>query len=234
MEGRVRPSDRRWWPIETRWPSSRWSSREIAALLRNTCSITMLQGSGKINVVPPEAQAQVDCRLLPDQDHSAFLREFATALNDADIKVETIIDFTPAVSPTDNLLYNAIVSGHSPAFSGWQHCAVGRDGIHRQPLVPGSRHRVVRVRAISGARSRRVGCPRQQRAIVSRQRATRHADDARDRESGDQRGDAGCETLEERWVLDAGDQLEASLMHPAPLTFAVYVQRLASLYLIAK
>ena len=83
---------------------------EIAALLRNTCSITMLQGSGKINVVPPEAQAQVDCRLLPDQDHGAFLREFAVALNDADIKVETIIDFTPAVSSTDNLLYNAIVT----------------------------------------------------------------------------------------------------------------------------
>src|SRR4029077_15091517 len=40
----------------------------IAGLLRNTCSITMLQASNKINVVPPEAQAQVDCRLLPDQD----------------------------------------------------------------------------------------------------------------------------------------------------------------------
>lgn len=85
--------------------------RELAALLRNTCAITMLQASNKINVVPPEAQAQVDCRLLPDQDRAAFLREFTAVLNEPDIKVEQIIGFTPAVSSTDNPLYRAIVDG---------------------------------------------------------------------------------------------------------------------------
>ena len=80
----------------------------IAALLRNTCSITMLQASNKINVIPPEAQAQIDCRLLPDQDHAAFLREFAMAINDPTIAVDTIIAFTAAVSPTDGPLYRAI------------------------------------------------------------------------------------------------------------------------------
>ena len=80
-----------------------------AGLLRNTCSITMLQASNKINVVPPEAQAQVDCRLLPDQDRDAFLREFTAVINDPDIKIETIIGFSPAVSSTDNLLYRSIV-----------------------------------------------------------------------------------------------------------------------------
>jgi acetylornithine deacetylase/succinyl-diaminopimelate desuccinylase-like protein len=83
---------------------------EIAALLHNTCSITILQGSAKINVVPPEAQAQVDCRLLPDQDHEAFMREFAAAINDPDIKIERIIDFTPAVTATNTVLYDAIVA----------------------------------------------------------------------------------------------------------------------------
>jgi acetylornithine deacetylase/succinyl-diaminopimelate desuccinylase-like protein len=82
--------------------------RELAALLRNTCSITMLQASNKINVIPPEAQAQVDCRLLPDQDRVAFLREFTAVVNDPDIKIEQIIGFTPAVSSTDNQLYRAI------------------------------------------------------------------------------------------------------------------------------
>ncbi|MEO6526720.1 MAG: M20/M25/M40 family metallo-hydrolase [Gemmatimonadaceae bacterium] len=80
----------------------------LAALLRNTCTITMLQASTKINVVPPEAQAQVDCRLLPDQERVAFLREFTAVLNDPEIKVEQIIGFAPAVSPTDNPLYRAI------------------------------------------------------------------------------------------------------------------------------
>jgi acetylornithine deacetylase/succinyl-diaminopimelate desuccinylase-like protein len=82
---------------------------EIAALLRNTCSITRLEGSPKINVIPPEAQAQVDCRLLPDQDHEAFLREFVAAINDPEMKVERILDFTPAVSSTETPVYAAIV-----------------------------------------------------------------------------------------------------------------------------
>ncbi len=82
---------------------------EFAGLLRNTCSITMLQASPKINVIPPEAQAQVDCRLLPDQDHAAFLRELAAALNDPQIKIETVLDFTAAVSPSTTPLYQAIV-----------------------------------------------------------------------------------------------------------------------------
>jgi acetylornithine deacetylase/succinyl-diaminopimelate desuccinylase-like protein len=82
--------------------------QELAALLRNTCAITMLQASSKINVIPPEAQAQVDCRLLPDQDRAAFLGELASVVNDPDIKIEQIIGFTPAVSSTDTPLYRAI------------------------------------------------------------------------------------------------------------------------------
>ena len=81
----------------------------IAGLLRNTCSITMLQASNKINVIPPDAQAQVDCRLLPDQDRDAFLREFNAAINDPSITVETIIGFSAAVSSTDSPLYRSIV-----------------------------------------------------------------------------------------------------------------------------
>ena len=84
--------------------------RDLAALLRNTCTITMLQASNKINVVPPEAQAQVDCRLLPDQDLPAFLREFNAVINDPEIKVEQVLAFSPAVSSTDTPLYRAIVA----------------------------------------------------------------------------------------------------------------------------
>lgn len=81
---------------------------ELAALTRNTCSITMLQGSAKINVIPPEASAQLDCRLLPDQDVAEFKQELRGALNDPGIAIEQLLGFTPAVSPTDNLLYRTI------------------------------------------------------------------------------------------------------------------------------
>ncbi len=82
---------------------------ELAALTRNTCSITMLKGSEKINVVPAQAEAQIDCRLLPDQDREAFVRELRTVLDDSAIKLEPILAFTPAVSSTDTPVYQAIV-----------------------------------------------------------------------------------------------------------------------------
>jgi acetylornithine deacetylase/succinyl-diaminopimelate desuccinylase-like protein len=81
----------------------------LAALTRNTCSITMLEASNKINVIPPEATAQLDCRLLPDQDHAAFLKQLGDILDDPGIRIEQIMDFTPAVSSMDNALYRSMV-----------------------------------------------------------------------------------------------------------------------------
>lgn len=78
------------------------------ALLRNTCSITTLQGSAKINVVPAEAHAELDCRLLPDQDPEAFLQELTAIINDRNITIEKLMGFTPAVSRTDTPLFRAL------------------------------------------------------------------------------------------------------------------------------
>jgi acetylornithine deacetylase/succinyl-diaminopimelate desuccinylase-like protein len=78
------------------------------ALLRNTCSITRLSGSSKINVVPAEASAELDCRLLPDQNPQQFLVELSQIINDDQIFIEKIMGFTPATSRTDTPLYRAI------------------------------------------------------------------------------------------------------------------------------
>jgi acetylornithine deacetylase/succinyl-diaminopimelate desuccinylase-like protein len=82
---------------------------KLAALVRNTCSITMLQASNKVNVIPPEADAQLDCRLLQDQDPTAFVTDLASLIADPGIKIERILGFSPAVSSTDTPLYRAIV-----------------------------------------------------------------------------------------------------------------------------
>ncbi len=82
----------------------------LAALTRNTCSITVLTGSNKINVVPPEAKAQLDCRLLPDQDPQAFIRELTVVLADPAITIDQLMGFTPAVSSTNTPLYRAVAS----------------------------------------------------------------------------------------------------------------------------
>ena len=96
------------------------------ALLRNTCSITRLQGSGKINVVPAEASAELDCRLLPDQSPEEFLKELRHIINDENIAIEKIMGFTPATSRTDTPLFRAI-----------QKIAEERHGAQLVPTVAG-------------------------------------------------------------------------------------------------
>ena len=80
----------------------------LNALFRNTCSITRLGGSSKINVVPSEAYAELDCRLLPDQDPEAFVAELTTIIDDEKVKIERILGFTPAVSSTETELFELI------------------------------------------------------------------------------------------------------------------------------
>jgi len=79
------------------------------AITRNTCSITRLSGSNKINVIPTEAVAELDCRLLPDQDPDRFLQELQGIIDDDRIATSVILNFNPSVSSTDTALYRAIV-----------------------------------------------------------------------------------------------------------------------------
>ena len=76
-------------------------------LTRNTCAVTRLGGSDKINVVPTEAWAELDCRLLPDQDPEAFFAELDGILGD-DAGVETLMRFTPAQSSAETGLFRMI------------------------------------------------------------------------------------------------------------------------------
>ena len=90
----------------------------LHALTRNTCSITVLEGSGKINVVPPVAAAELDCRLLPDQDPDAFVAQLETIINDSKIRMEKIMGFSPAVSDSDTDIFRAIHALSQRHYSG--------------------------------------------------------------------------------------------------------------------
>src|SRR5881409_3661769 len=57
------------------------------ALLRNTISITGLQGSDKTNVIPPVARAALDVRLLPGQDPQAFLADVVRIVADSAVEI---------------------------------------------------------------------------------------------------------------------------------------------------
>ena len=78
------------------------------ALTRDTCSMTRMGGSSKINVIPPEAWAEIDCRILPDRPAEEFIDAFNELVKDTGVEVEVIMAFTSAISPTDSVLFKAI------------------------------------------------------------------------------------------------------------------------------
>ncbi len=78
------------------------------AMIRDTISLTILQGGSKVNVIPSESSATLDCRLIPGSPKSDFLREIKTRLGD-DIEVEVISESNSLPpSPFDTDLFRAI------------------------------------------------------------------------------------------------------------------------------
>jgi len=79
------------------------------AILRNTISLTGLQGSNKTNVIPPEATAEIDIRLLPDQDPAEMLATLQRIVGDTAVHFTTLLQpKTPLESPIDTDLFRAI------------------------------------------------------------------------------------------------------------------------------
>jgi len=78
------------------------------SLIRDTCSLTRMSGSSKINVIPPEAWAELDCRILPDKPAEQFIAEMQELVAPTGVDVEVIMAFTPAISETNTRLFQAI------------------------------------------------------------------------------------------------------------------------------
>jgi acetylornithine deacetylase/succinyl-diaminopimelate desuccinylase-like protein len=78
------------------------------AILRNTISLTMLSGSNKVNVIPAEATARFDVRLLPDADPAAFLATLKAIVNDTAVHWESDEGKEKLQSPIDTDLFHAI------------------------------------------------------------------------------------------------------------------------------
>jgi acetylornithine deacetylase/succinyl-diaminopimelate desuccinylase-like protein len=79
------------------------------ALTRDTCTMTRMGASNKINVIPPEAWAELDCRILPDRPAEEFIETVRNMIVATGVEIEVIMAFTPAISATDSALYQSIV-----------------------------------------------------------------------------------------------------------------------------
>jgi acetylornithine deacetylase/succinyl-diaminopimelate desuccinylase-like protein len=85
------------------------SQPERNALLRATITPTVLHGSEKTNIIPQEASAELDIRLLPDEDTVAFRRTLERLIADPKIRIEAIGDMAPPYSaPLDTEMFRAL------------------------------------------------------------------------------------------------------------------------------
>jgi acetylornithine deacetylase/succinyl-diaminopimelate desuccinylase-like protein len=89
-------------------------------LLRDTITLSMLGGSEQTNVIPPEAWANLDVRLLPGDDPKKFLESIRRVVNDPNVTVEPLnTDFRVAnSSPTNTALFSAIQKVSAQYFPG--------------------------------------------------------------------------------------------------------------------
>lgn len=88
-----------------------WILNDVSwnAFLRNTISLTGLVGSTKTNVIPGVATADIDVRLLPDQDAAEFLRTLQNVVGDTAVHFVTLLQpKTPLESPIATDLFRAI------------------------------------------------------------------------------------------------------------------------------
>jgi len=85
------------------------TDRLHAAMVRTTFAVTMLRGSAKSNVIPPEASAGIDCRMLAGDDPQEIVGWVRRVIDDDQVEVTiTGEPKIPNLSPPDTELYKAL------------------------------------------------------------------------------------------------------------------------------
>ncbi|MCC6901202.1 MAG: M20/M25/M40 family metallo-hydrolase [Polyangiaceae bacterium] len=91
-------------------------ARGINAMLRNTVSPTILRAGRKVNVIPSEARAELDGRVMPGTSVGEFLAEVQEVIG-RDLRLNVLEQHDGTVFRTDTPLYDAIVKSidrHDP------------------------------------------------------------------------------------------------------------------------
>lgn len=106
-------------PLLLRLASKRLAADKLTnALLRDTVSLNVLKAGYKVNVIPERAEAEIDCRILPETDMEEFHRWLRERIADERVKIEIIEQSPPSgVAPSDSPFFKAItnaVNRHAP------------------------------------------------------------------------------------------------------------------------
>lgn len=89
-----------------------------SSMLRNTISPTVLKAGYKTNVIPAEAEAELDCRLLPGVKKDEFIGFIKGAVNDPSVQINVLDWVHTDESPHNTEAYQAVSSVMSEAMPG--------------------------------------------------------------------------------------------------------------------
>ena len=80
---------------------------------------TVLTGSSKTNSIPSTASAELDVRLLPDEDTAAFHAQLAKVIDDPKVAIELSAPVLPRFdAPLDTEMYRAIARAAATLLPG--------------------------------------------------------------------------------------------------------------------
>ncbi|HEY7520643.1 MAG TPA: M20/M25/M40 family metallo-hydrolase [Methylomirabilota bacterium] len=86
-----------------------FARREWAAMVRTTFAVNILRASEKLNVIPPEAVAELDCRMMAGDDPDEIRAWVTRAVDDEHVEVALAREpKIPNLSPPDTELYKAL------------------------------------------------------------------------------------------------------------------------------
>jgi len=90
------------------------------SILRTSVVPTILDGGFRSNVIPSEARAKLDIRMLPDEDVEGFYQELAKVIDDSRVEIVPDDIYRPAAPPSeiDNEMFQALESVANRMYPG--------------------------------------------------------------------------------------------------------------------
>jgi acetylornithine deacetylase/succinyl-diaminopimelate desuccinylase-like protein len=80
----------------------------VLSLQTNSVTATTLRAGVKHNVIPAQAEATLDIRLVPGYDPARFIEQVRAVIDDPQVRIETVFEGSTPVSPIGTELYRAI------------------------------------------------------------------------------------------------------------------------------
>ncbi len=77
----------------------------VRSVQMNSISLTTLTAGVKHNVIPAQAEATLDCRLVPGYDPAHFISELSEVIDDPQVEIEQVFVSSTPPSRTDSELY---------------------------------------------------------------------------------------------------------------------------------